>query len=116
MAWRPWRPKNWEETRTKYQQQVPLSITTNFEAGADAIVEALKAKAEYIYPHEDSIPCPIGEELLFRKWYYYPRLNIKPETPCGWMVFIPDETQEGAKALLGQRLSDLGLVGDGQKE
>jgi len=61
-----WRPEGWEQIKVKEGELL-------FEAGADAMVEALKQKGAWMTPEQMRILAPD------RKY------------PYGWIVFIPED-------------------------
>lgn len=62
-----WRPEGWKNPHTDL-------ASATFEAGADAILEALKEKGVFMTPQQMKVLAPE------RKY------------PYGYLVFIPDES------------------------
>ena len=80
-----WRPKDWEAIKER------LEITWSsglFEAGADAVMEALKAEGHYVKGMES-----VAADDSVLKF-------IVPKE-AGWWVFLPDEEQKGESNGLG---------------
>lgn len=69
-----WRPEGWENPHTD------AGRFGSFEAGADAMLEALKKKGAWMTPEHMKIPAPD------RKY------------PYGWICFIPEETKKESRA------------------
>ncbi len=63
-AMKPWRPDDWENHFTKEHGNLSPDADTEtsiYEAGADAMLEALRANGEHIQPTNLPIPLQIGE-------------------------------------------------------
>jgi len=82
-----WRPPNWENphksigtamTAIYYQEDLHKA----FEAGADAMLEGLKANSIYLSEHTE-----IGEAISRG-------IEMASKHKQGWVVFIPDEEDE----------------------
>ena len=83
-----WRPENW----------LPRVFTDadeerDYEAGADAMLEALKKEAIRIDPQDmqycllkQHIPETAAKPVIWMQIYYSP-------PRIGWLVFIPDEKE-----------------------
>lgn len=80
-----WRPEGWEEikgTVTKHHAYLQtmndrICFTAGFEAGAAAMLEALKVSEVHLYINNQNVV-----SINFSKTSF----------PCkGWLVFIPDE-------------------------
>lgn len=76
-----WRPEDWEETKMMgfkiYYENEP------FEAGADAMLEALSKEADKIYE--------VGQDG------YKLVIPLNGKKLAGKLVFIPDEEQDADK-------------------
>lgn len=70
-----WRPDNWEELIDKHYPEYTLRMTA-FEAGANAILEALITKGERM-TYFSTILCKSKED--------------EDAWQEGWLVFIPDK-------------------------
>lgn len=68
-----WRPDDWEEIRGDAIGHAPTESTLAFEAGADAMLEALKKRGCLMTPEQMRVLAPD------RKY------------PYGWLVFIEEE-------------------------
>ena len=89
MTWRP-EVEEWEQIKREHCNLVsgkltncehcptkPMECNISFEAGADAILEALKTKGAFMTPEQMELLTPD------RKY------------PYGWLVFIPVEEKDG---------------------
>ncbi len=92
-----WRPEGFHnpyKSVDKYTDGLPSQYTDVFESGASLILETLKKDGQYVNnnpPHPDAM-------ALVRKLKRGER---------GWMVFIPDDTEDEKKAIF-----DKGTDGD----
>lgn len=68
-----WRPKNWLKLYRKFYRTGESSTRETYEAGADAVLEALKVDGK----HTDGKAPTLS-------------INVRPEQQ-GWLVFIPDK-------------------------
>ena len=67
-----WRPKGWKNLWDKQPSDCLATPSPVWEAGADAMLEALKAKGAYMTPEQMRLLAPDAK-------YGY-----------GWLVFIPE--------------------------
>ena len=82
-----YRPKNWLKTKRDIIAEAPLRAKANeenvvdlYEAGADAMLEALK---------EEAVECPANKEP-----FDFCGMTVhNSKSRRGWLVFIPEEEQ-----------------------
>ncbi len=70
-----WRPEGWQNSWDKKREENGMASKAEiFEAGASAMLEALKAKSSFMTPEQMRLIVPD------RKYSF------------GWIIFIPNET------------------------
>ena len=79
-----WRPKDWKNPFPMVENDEGVLEYATYEAGADAMLEALRGSGVYMVVNENRILLVTPETMV------YP---IKCITE-GTLVFIPDEEQE----------------------
>lgn len=73
-----YRPPDWQKKKSQVAKSLWYFTATSFEAGADAMLEALKARGKYYRLHR-----------TFKPPGYKQPLRVP-----GHVVFIPDKTEE----------------------